>query len=59
MRDFETEVLPNRDREKLKRLVAIVRAKRNWKKQVLGNKAVDRILSHLDKLKHFSKDERN
>jgi len=54
-RNIGDEILSASDREKIKRLVAIIRAKRNWKKQVIGSKAVDRMLEHLEKNDYFSK----
>jgi hypothetical protein len=57
MRNIDGEILSTADRTKIKRLVAIIRAKRNWKKQMPGSKAVDRMLEHLEKSEYFSKDE--
>jgi predicted phosphodiesterase len=47
MRELEIEVLQAKDREQLRRLVALVHAKRSFKKQVPGAKAVNKILEIL------------
>ena len=53
MRTLKFEIMPGRDREGLKRLVAQVRAKRDFNKQAPGSKAVSKMLSFLEKDNFF------
>jgi hypothetical protein len=53
MRQLRDEILQSRDRDALKRLVAQVQAKRQFKKQDPGAKAVSKMLEHLEKIDHF------
>lgn len=53
MNSLKYEIMPGRDRDGLKRLVAQVRAKRDFNKQAPGSKAVTKMLSYLEKDKYF------
>ena len=55
MDEIENEVNTTRDTAHLKRLVALVQAKRNFGKKLPGSKAVTRMLTHLEKTDHFEK----
>lgn len=53
MNHLQNEIMSGRDRDHLKRLVAIVSAKRSFNKQTPGAKAVKTMLDHLEKNNHF------
>jgi predicted phosphodiesterase len=55
MDEIENEISTTRDTAHLKRLVALIQAKRNFGKQAPGSKAVTRMLAHLEKTDHFQK----
>ena len=53
MRLLQFEIMPNRDREAMKRLVALIQAKREYGKQAPGSKAVSRMVRFMEKDDYF------
>ena len=54
MHELDMNFLQSNDISKIKRLVAIIQAKRTYGKQAPGSKAVSSMLSHLEKIGHFT-----
>lgn len=55
MTNFESEISLAKDKDKIKKLVALIQAKRSWKKQNPGARAIDRALGEMEKQNFFSK----
>jgi predicted phosphodiesterase len=53
MRILQVEIMPNRDREAMKRLVALIQTKRDYGKQTPGAKAVSRMVSAMERSEFF------
>lgn len=53
LRLLRVEVMPGRDRESMKRLVALIQAKRIYSKQAPGSKAVTKMVEHLASQDYF------
>lgn len=53
MANLRNDIVQSKDRDALKRLVALIHAKRSFNKQAPGSKAVTRMLDHLTKNSHF------
>ncbi len=56
MNHLSIEIIQSKDREAVKKLVALIQAKRTFKKQLPGAKVVSKMLSHLEKISHFDTD---
>jgi predicted phosphodiesterase len=50
---LETEILQTKDRESVKRLIAFIKAKRTFKKQNPGSKAIEAVLTKLEEKNAF------
>jgi predicted phosphodiesterase len=57
VQDYRNEVGQLRDKENLKLLIALIRAKRAYKKQIPGNKMVRKVLEKLERRGDFSNSE--
>jgi len=55
MNNLREEILSNRDRESIKKLVALIQTKRVFQKTQPGARSVNKMLSQMEKNSFFSK----